>query len=106
MKAILTVLTAIAATVAVSTFAQVCDLTLIPNPDLARDCVELAVAVENINAIDCLYPARNIERPDGDDIVQVAVYARTNEGVLAFLGWSWMSADEANYMHKLDVVSL
>ena len=31
---------------------------------------------------------------------------RGPDGVLKFMGWSWMDADEANWMHEPDVVSL
>jgi hypothetical protein len=104
MKLIATLLTA--TMLVASVFAQDCDLQFVPNPDLARDCVELAVTAENFHAFTCIYSERGINRPDWPDAVQVAIYVSSPEGVLRFLGWGWMTADEANLMHKPAMASL
>jgi hypothetical protein len=92
---------------ATSAFASPdCDLTFIRNPNLPRDCVELEWAAHNSAAIDCLYTARGVNRPERSDAVQVAVYMVAPDGTLLFLGWSWMIAEVVNELHQMPVAQL
>lgn len=102
-----TIIAALLAAIAATALADTgCDLIFEPNPTLPRDCVELMVSPENAAAYDCLFHQRGVGRPDYvDDIVQVAVFIRNDDGGYKFVGWSWMTADECNYMHEPDVAT-
>jgi hypothetical protein len=102
------ILIAAATMLTVSAFAVGdCHLIFLRNPNLPRDCVELALTLENSTAaIGCLYDQRGIDRPNVSGIVQVAVFTTSPDGVLRFLGWSWMEAQEANDLHKSGPTSL
>jgi hypothetical protein len=102
------ILIAAATMLAVSAFAdEDCHLIFLRNPNLPRDCVEMAWTLGNSTAaIGCLYDQRGIDRPNVSGIVQVAVFTTPPDGILRFLGWSWMVAQEANGLHQSETVSL
>ena len=104
----LPILIAAATKLAVSAFAdEDCHLIFLRNPNLPRDCVELAWTLQNSTAaIGCLYDQGGIDRPNVPGIVQVAVFTTSPDGVLRFLGWSWMEAQEANDLHQSGTESL